>query len=102
MEATSLFFNKQLHILTRRLIFMQQYIIYTNTLDTISGLSLSEVLVSSSLQKFPSLPEGAKICGTCRRKTSNFCKEELTSTSESDNPEIVSKVFVLHSGLSRK
>ena len=44
-------------------------------------------------KKFPSLSEGAKICGTCRRKTSNFCKEELTSTSESDNPEIVSKVI---------
>ena len=28
MEATSLFFNKQVHILTRRLIFKQQYIIY--------------------------------------------------------------------------
>ena len=53
-------------------------------------------------KKFPSLPEGAKICETCRKKTSNFCKEELTSTSESDNPEIVSTVFILHSGLSRK
>ena len=52
-------------------------------------------------KKFPSLPEGAKICGTCRRKTSDFCEEELTSTSESDNPEIASKVFILHSGLSR-
>ena len=28
MEAASLFFNKQVHILTRRLIFKQQYIIY--------------------------------------------------------------------------
>ena len=53
-------------------------------------------------KKFPSLPKGAKICGTCRRKTSDFCEEELTITSESDNPEIASKVFILHSGLSRK
>ena len=52
-------------------------------------------VTSEFREKFPGIPEGAKICGACRKKTSKSCDKEPSSSSENDYFEIVPEVFVI-------